>query len=122
MSKHSASRKRGVRSASKGSASHVTTTKIEKIEVENVNHPGRAKCVDANTYQAMKRAFLKILPKTSPGLTVAEIQERVIAQLPEELFPEGARAGWWAKTVQLDLEAKGVIARGKTKPLRLRQT
>jgi hypothetical protein len=69
----------------------------------------------------MKRAFLKILPKTSPGLTVAEIQERVIAQLPEELFPRGAKAGWWVKTVQLDLEAKRVIAREKTKPLRLHQ-
>jgi RNA polymerase sigma-70 factor (ECF subfamily) len=22
------------------------------------------------------------------------------------MFPEGAKAGWWAKTVQLDLEAK----------------
>ncbi len=33
----------------------------------------------------------------------------------------GARAGWWAKTVQLDLEAKGVIARGRTRPLRLRK-
>ena len=72
-------------------------------------------------YEAMKRAFLKILPKKSPGLTVAEIQERVIAHLPEKLFPGGAKAGWWAKTVQLDLEAKGVLAREKTEPLRLRK-
>ena len=69
----------------------------------------------------MKRAFLKILPKTSPGLTVVEIQERVIAHLPEELFPGGAKAGWWTKAVQLDLEAKGIVAREKTKPLRLRK-
>jgi hypothetical protein len=92
---------------------------IEKIEVENVNHPGRAKSVDASMYLAMKRAFLKILPKTSPGMAPAEIQDRVIAELPEKLFPGGAKAGWWAKTVQLDLEAKGIIAREKTKPLRL---
>ena len=52
---------------------------------------------------------------------MAEIQERVIAQLPEELFPRGVKAGWWAKTVQLDLEAKGIIVREKTKPLRLHQ-
>jgi hypothetical protein len=68
----------------------------------------------------MKRAFLKILPKTTPGLTVAEIQERVIAHLSEELFPDGAKADWWTKAVQLDLEAKGIITREKTKPLRLR--
>jgi hypothetical protein len=92
------------------------------IEVENVNHTGRAKHVDAEMYEAMKRAFLKILPKTSPGLTVEKVQERVIAHLPEDMFPGGAKAGWWAKAVQLDLEAKGVIAREKTKPLRLRKT
>jgi hypothetical protein len=93
--------------------------KTEKIEIENVNHPGRFKLGDADMYEAMKRAFLKILPKKSPGLTETEIRERVVAHLPEELFPEGAKAGWWAKTVQLDLEAKGVVAREKTKPLRL---
>ena len=64
-------------------------------------------------YEAMKRVYLKILPKAAPGLTLAEIQERLIAHLPEELFPDGA------KTVQLDLEAKGIVAREKTTPLRL---
>jgi hypothetical protein len=97
--------------------SHVATNKTGRIEVENVNHPGHVTLVNADMYEAMKRVFLKILPKTSPGLTVAEIQERVMAHLPEELFPEGAKAGWWAKAVQLDLEAKGVLAREKTKPL-----
>ena len=96
--------------------------KMGRIEIENVNHPGHVRPVDAAMYEAMKRAYLKILPKTSPGLTAAEIQERLIAHLPEKLFPSGAKAGWWAKAVQLDLEAKGVIARAKTKPLRLHKT
>jgi Family of unknown function (DUF6958) len=40
------------------------------------------------------------------------------ARLPERPFPEGAKAGWWTKTVQLDLEAKGVVAReNQTPPL-----
>jgi hypothetical protein len=95
--------------------------RTEKIEIENVNHPGHVTLVDANMYGAMKRAFLKILPKTSPGLTEAEIREHAISHLPEELFPEGAKAGWWAKTVQLDLESKGIIAREKSKPLRWRK-
>jgi hypothetical protein len=71
-----------------------------KIDLENVNHPGQVKRADADMYDAMKRAFLKILPKSAPGLTVAEIQERVLAHLPEELFPGGAKAGWWTKAVQ----------------------
>jgi len=99
----------------------MTTNKTEKIKIENVNHPGHIRRVDADMYEAMKRAFLKVLPKTSPGLTLAETQKRLVAHLPEELFPEGARAGWWAKAVQLDLEAKGIVAREKTKPLRLRK-
>jgi hypothetical protein len=101
--------------------SHVAN-KTETIEIENVNHPGHVRRGDAAMYEAMKRAFLKILPTTSPGLTVVEIRECVIAHLPEELFPAGARAGWWAKTVQLDLEAKGVVVLYKSKPLRWRKT
>jgi hypothetical protein len=99
----------------------MTTNKTEKIELENVNHPGHVKSVDADMYGAMKRAFLKILPRRSPGLTVVEIQERVIARLPKKLFPGGAKAGWWTKAVQLDLEAKGIVTREKTRPLRLRK-
>ncbi len=93
----------------------------ETIDLENVNHPGQVKRVNANMYEAMKRAFLKILPKTSPGLREAEIRERVLAHLPKELFPGGAKAGWWTKAVQLDLEAKRIVAREKTKPLRWRK-
>jgi hypothetical protein len=99
----------------------MATTKTKKIEVQNVNHPGVVSQVDAEMYDAMKRAYLKILPKTSPRLTLAETAERLKAHLPEELFPDGAKAGWWAKTVQLDLEAKGVVAREKSKPIRLRK-
>lgn len=97
----------------------MATTKTKKIDVENVNHPGVVSQVDAVMYDAMKRAYLKILPKTSPGLTCAEAGERLKAHLPEELFPDGAKAGWWAKTVQLDLEAKGFVVREKSKPIRL---
>jgi len=93
----------------------------EMVEVENVNHPGQVKLVDAAMYGAMRRAILKILPKTPPGLTVEEMYARVASQLPKDLFPGGAKAGWWAKTVQLDLEVKGIITREKIRPLRLRR-
>ena len=54
-------------------------------------------------------------------MTAAEIREAVLAHLPEELFPQGAKAGWWTKAVQLDLEAKGMVAREKSTPLRWRK-
>jgi len=92
-----------------------------RTAVENVNHSGSVKLVDADLYEAMKQAFLKTCPDWPPGLTLAEIGERLVAHLPENLFPGGARAGWWAKIVQLDLEAKRIITREKTTRLRLRR-
>ncbi len=92
-----------------------------KIEVENINTPGCTSNVNATKYYEMKSAFLKILPETSPGLTQKEIQIEVKKHLSERIFPEGKTSGWWAKTVQLDLEAKGVVIRESTKPLRWRR-
>lgn len=90
-----------------------------KIAVENVNVPGSVTNVDAAKYAAMKTALLKVLPKKQPGLTQAEMLERVVPHLQEAEFSGGEKSGWWAKCVQLDLEAKGTIARHKTaKPLR----
>ena len=92
--------------------------KPSQVEVENVNVPGLKTNVDAAKYNAMKTAFLKVLPKKSPGLTQKEIRISVVPHLPEALFPKGATAGWWAKTVQLDLEAKKQVVREPTRPLR----
>jgi hypothetical protein len=93
----------------------------EKITVENVNVPGKTSRVNAAKYQAMKQAMLQVLPNVEPGLTQAEIREAVVAYLPDDLYPGGSTAGWWAKTVQLDLEAKGIVIREAAKPLRWHQ-
>lgn len=93
--------------------------KMARIAIENVNHPGRARNVDAAMYEAMRKAMVKVLPAREPGFTVSELQEAVIDHLPQDLYPGGARAGWWVKAVQLDLEAKGIVKRTRTSPLRL---
>ena len=54
-----------------------------KIQIENVGQPGKTYSADAAKYGAMKEAMLKVLPAASPGLTVAEVQDRVVAHLPE---------------------------------------
>jgi hypothetical protein len=69
-------------------------------------------------YHAMRAAMLAVLPVREPGLTEAEMRAAVVTRLPDDLFPGGAKAGWWSKSVQLDLEAKGLIARESSKPLR----
>jgi hypothetical protein len=97
----------------------VTTRRAERISVSNVNHPGKPREVDAAKYRAMRRAVLKAVPRRPPGMTLAEASAAVRPLLPQTLFPSGAGAGWWFKTVQLDLEARGEIARTRTAPLRI---
>lgn len=87
----------------------------DKVAVENVNVPGQVTNVDAAKYNAMKDAMMKVM--SSDAMTAHDIKEAAKAHLPEDLFPGGATSGWWQKTVQLDLEAKGVVQRHDTKPL-----
>ena len=94
----------------------------DKIEVENVNVPGHVTRVDAAKYRAMKTALLAVLPAEEPGMTVKEALAALKPDLPDDLFPEGKTSGWWQKCVQLDLEAKGLVARLPTKPLRIMRT
>lgn len=89
-----------------------------KVIVENVNVPGWTQSVDATRYEEMRRVLLLVLPTAAPGLTQTEIRTAVLTQLSPELFPGGAKADWWSKLVQLDLEAKGIVNRTQTKPLR----
>jgi hypothetical protein len=91
----------------------------EKIEIESVTSPGRTERVDRAKYEAMRNALLSILPAEAPGVTVAEAKAALLPRLDPGLFPGGDKAGWWLKAVQLDLEAKGVIARAKGSPVRL---
>lgn len=88
----------------------------DKIAVENVNVPGQVTNVDAAKYTAMHDAMMATMSETP--MTANEIKEAAKPHLPDDLFPGGATSGWWAKTVQLDLEAKGKLVRHATKPLR----
>jgi hypothetical protein len=37
--------------------------------------------------------------------------QAVLPFLPQDLFPNGEKAMWWVKCVQLDLEAKEIVKR-----------
>lgn len=91
----------------------------EKIEIENINTPGRTERVDRAKYLAMRQALLAVLPMQAPGLKVSDAKQALLPLLPADLFPQGKTAGWWLKAVQLDLEAKGVIERAPVKPVHL---
>ena len=91
------------------------------ILVENAVSPGRPTPVNADKYEAMRKAYLAVMPADEPGATPAELKAKLLSDLPDDLFPGGDTAGWWAKCVQLDLEAKGVIVRSPKPPVRLRK-
>jgi hypothetical protein len=97
----------------------VEQTMSDKITVENVGQPGKTYRVDAAKYAAMRTAVMAALPAEAPGLAVNTLIEAVKPNLPHDLFPGGDTAGWWVKCVQLDLEAKKVIARAPKSPVRL---
>ena len=87
-----------------------------KVEIRNVNQPGKVGRVDAAKYAAMRDAMVAALTGSDP-LTTAQIKAAVLPRLPDDLFPGGETAGWWVKCVQLDLEARGEMQRHDTKPL-----
>jgi hypothetical protein len=89
-----------------------------KVVVGNVNHPEYRWRVDAAKYDAVRVAMLAVLPAQTPGLAFDAIVKAVKPLLSGDVFPGGEKVGWWVKTVQLDLEAKKIIARS-TYPVRL---
>src|SRR5262245_26660680 len=86
------------------------------VQTLNVHNPGKTYPRDAAKYETARMAFLKLLPKTSPGLTQAEMMAAMKKALPASQF--GTASGWWTKTVQLDAEARGEVVRDGGKPLR----
>lgn len=94
----------------------------KRIAIESILSPGTTKNVDADKYGDMRQSMLASLPVGPPGITAAELKKSIFPHLSEKLFPGGAKAGWWLKGVQLDLEAKGLVGRSTTTPLRFYAT
>ncbi len=90
----------------------------DKIEIESFTSPGHKQNVDREKYEAMRKALLSVLPNEEPGFTYNEMKAALLPDLPEHLWPGGEKVGWWLMAVQLDLEARVVIRRILTKPLR----
>lgn len=101
----------------------------ETIEALNVNLPGHREKLNKQKYQIIKEAMLKVIPtkkENENGLTVNTVIEEVYSMIKttkdfEKMFPKGlGSVMWYVKAVQLDLEARNIIARlPKVSPLRL---
>ena len=89
----------------------------ETREVLNVNHPAYRGRANAAKYDAMADALRAVLDG-STGMTQNDLKTALLPHLPQSLFPQGKAVGWWMKTVQLDLEARGKMGRSTTRPLK----
>ena len=70
-------------------------------------------------YEAMEQAILAYLRRVKNPVSFNELFRGVSRLLPEDLFPDEARARWYAKVVQRDLEMTGRIERLPEPPVRL---
>jgi uncharacterized protein DUF6958 len=78
--------------------------------------------VDPEKYDRVRAAILQTLPATDDGMTWAELCERIAPLLPESIFRHMGTVRWYAKAVQLDMEAKGEIVRlSDSRPIRLKR-
>ena len=94
------------------------TGKDDMIEVFNINKPGQSSFVRKDKYEEVKRVLKALMPDTSPGLTQDEMAMLVVENVSGTVFEDRNKAGWWMKAVQLDLEARQVMIREKSSPLR----
>ena len=88
-----------------------------KVAVRTPNVPDYEGQVDAGKYEAMKAVVLRVMPARAPGITQSEMMAALKKAAPKATFP-GTTYMWWGKCVQLDLEARGLLVREASKPLR----
>ena len=99
---------------------------MTSIQARNVNHPEHRENLKADKYHIIRRAMLESLSE-SAWLSFSDLEDRIRAHLierdvPKSLFPKAGSVRWYAKAVQLDLEARGEIERQpKKSPLHLRK-
>ena len=90
---------------------------MSKPEMFKAQHPDPEKqgaTVTKSTYDAYKAALLKVIPSSEEGIEYGALSKAVQPHISAELL-ESTSPGWWVTTVKLDLEARGVIERVKTK-------
>lgn len=97
----------------------------DTIMTLNANYPrGKGGTrVDRVKYEIMKKAILRAVPRTRTGVAFRDLPDAVAAKLSKADRARFGSIGWYATTVKLDLEARGLIERvPDAKPQRLRRT
>jgi hypothetical protein len=112
-----ATAKKAAKKAKKAGVFNAPTSKGPTVAVRTPNVPAYTGRVDAAKYEAMRKVLLKVMPAKAPGITQTEMMAALDRAAPKDVFPARTYL-WWGKCVQLDLEARGLLVREDTKPLR----
>lgn len=86
---------------------------MSEPEMFEALHPDPAKQgtrVTKQTYDAYRNALLKVIPGSEEGIEFAALSKAVQPHVDETIL-ETTSPGWWATTVKLDLEARGLLER-----------
>lgn len=66
--------------------------------------------MNRRAYEAYRDALLRVVPATEEGIPFGDLAAALAERVPPEVRAETS-PGWWATTVKLDLEARGLIER-----------
>lgn len=90
---------------------------MSETEMMKALHPDPSKQgtrVTRATYKAYRAALLEVIPISAEGIEFALLSKAVEPHIDKKIL-ETTSAGWWATTVKLDLEARGLIERVASK-------
>ena len=89
--------------------------KDEQIQTLYPDPGKRNKRISLDKYNIIRKHILKIL--ASKGLTHSELMEKLYSEV-KDTFVGGVQ--WYGETVKLDLEARNIVQRTTTTPVKYR--
>ena len=93
----------------------------EKILTLHPRH-GPGIHIDATRYQEMRSAILEVVPTDRCGMALERLPDAVRSRLSERFGGAHSSVPWYCVTVELDLEARGLIERvPKIRPQHIRR-
>lgn len=67
--------------------------------------------IERAKYEEMRRALLRVIPRSNRGAAFGELRQLVLPHLDPEVFDAETSVSWYVTTVKQDLEARGLVQR-----------
>lgn len=98
------------------------SAKKPTILTRTINSGAGGTRISKEKYELVRKAILAVVPANKTGILFKDLPKAFARRLPSGLFPKKGSISWYATTVKLDLEARGLIERiPGVSPQRLRR-